>query len=220
MLQHLYISNNKAFFKEVHNLQNEHVFEKVILLFNTKIFDMKNLISCLLLSSCYLFVACNTATPEDYFETAVLNMNMIAGFGGAGLQRELESPSVKLVEATKDQTVPMKRKEIIDDKVQYIEVSFQKVKQLKQTEDTKNMVQASLDLYEYVLPVYKNEYMQLAKLYDDNAPKEQIQVQEQAIYNKYFPKFSELYDNLTKEGKTYAQKNNINVNWDIHTSPQ
>lgn len=167
-----------------------------------------------------MFGACNTETPENYFETAVLNVNMVAGFGGEGLRRELESPSVKLVEGTKDQTETMKRKEVIDDKILYIESSFQKVKQLKQTDETKTMVQASLNLYEYVLPVYRNEYVQLAKLYDDNAPKEQILALEQSIYDKYFLKFSELHDNLTKEGKSYAQKNNLNVTWDIQTSPR
>lgn len=167
-----------------------------------------------------MLTACNTATPENYFDTAVLNINMIAGFAGEGLQRELDNPSVKLVEGTKDQTAPMKRKEIIDNKIQFIESSLQKVKQLKQTEETKNMLQASLALYEYVLPVYKNEYVQLAKLYDDNEPKEQGQAFAQSISDKYFLKYTELYDNLIKEGKSYAQKNNINVNWDIHTSPQ
>jgi len=181
---------------------------------------MKKIISCLLISICCLFTACNTTTPEKYFDTAVLNANMIADFGGEGLQRELESPSVKLVEGTKDQTEPMKRKEVVDDKTQYIESSYEKVKKLKQTDETKSMIQASLNLYEYVLPVYKNEYIQLAKLYDNKAPTEQIQSLEQSIYDKYFQKFSELYDNLMKEGKSYAQKNNINVNWDIHTTPQ
>jgi hypothetical protein len=181
---------------------------------------MKRMILFILINISCLFTACNIATPENYFDASVLNANMIADFGGEGLQRELESPSVKLVEGTKDQTEPMKRKEIIDDKIQYIESSYNEVKELKQTDETKNMIQASLNLYEYVLPVYKNKYVQLAKLYDDNAPKEQILSLEQSIYDKHFQKFAELYDNLMKEGKSYAQKNNINVNWDIHTSPQ
>jgi hypothetical protein len=181
---------------------------------------MKKIISCILAGACYLLAACNMATPKDYFDTAVLNVNSVAGFAGQGLQYELDNPSAKLVEGTKDQTELMKRTEIIDDKIKYIESSYHDIKELKQTDDTKNMLQASLNLYEYVLPVYKNEYVQLAKLYDANAPKEQIQAFEKSIYEKYFPKFSELHDNLTKEGKSYAQKNNINVNWDVHTSPQ
>jgi hypothetical protein len=182
---------------------------------------MKRFIAFPVLIFCYsLFTSCNTATPENYFDIAVLNSNMITGFANEGLQRELDNPTVKLVEGTKDQTAPMKRKEIIDDKIHFIEPNLEKIKQLKQTDDTKDMLQASLALYEYVLPVYKNEYQQLARLYDEGAPREQIQSLEQSISNKYFPKFQELFNNLVAVGKTYAEKHNIKVNWDIHTSPE
>jgi hypothetical protein len=189
--------------------------------FIVKTGSMKKFIVFPVLIFCYsLFTSCNTATPENYFDIAVLNSNMIAGFANEGLQRELDNPTVKLVEGTKDQTIPMKRKEIIDSKIQFIEPNLEKIKQLKQTDDTKDMLQASLALYEYVLPVYKNEYQQLAELYDEGAPGDQIQSLEQSISNKYFPKFQELFNNLVIAGKTYAEKHDIKVNWDIHTSPQ
>ena len=172
------------------------------------------------LCSYFLFTSCNTATPENYFDIAVLNCNMMQGFASEGLQRELESPTVQMVNGNKDQVEPMKRKEIIDSKIQFIEPNLEKIKQLKETEDTKDMLHASAALYEYVIPVYKNEYQQLAKLYDDGASKEQIQSLEQSIEQKYFPGFEELFNKLTAAGKLYAEKNNIKVNWDIHTSPQ
>lgn len=166
-----------------------------------------------LLLSCSVFFACNTATPENYFDEAVLNSNMLVGFANNGLSRELESPSVKLKEGTTDQTVPMPRKEVIGNKITYIESSFEKVKKLKETDDTKDIVQASVALYEYVLPVYKNEYLQLAKLYDDNASPETIQSFTQSIHDKHASKFEELYNKLIEDGKVYAAKHNIKVNW-------
>ena len=182
---------------------------------------MKSSVSSLLFILCgSLITSCNTATPENYFDIAVLNCNMFHGFASSGLQRELESPSVKLVEGTKDQTVPMKRKEIIDSKIQYIEPNLEKIKHLKQTEDTKEMLQASVALHEYVLSGYKNEYQQLAKLYDDNAPGEQIQSLEQSIEKKYSQNFSELFDKLMAVAKPYAERHHIQVNWDVSTSPQ
>lgn len=181
---------------------------------------MKKIISFTLINICCLLTACNTATPEDYFDTAVLNVNMLAGFSGDGLQRELESPSVKLVEGSTTQTEPMKRKEIIDNKIQFIESSLQKVRELKQTDDTKEMLQSSIALYEYVLPVYKNEYTQLAKLYDEDESPEQVEAYVHYIYDRYSRKYDELYNDLISKGKSYAQKNNIKVNWDVHTSPQ
>lgn len=167
-----------------------------------------------------MFNACNTATPENYFDRTVLNINMLHGFATDGLQRELESPSVKMVEGSKDQFAPMKRKEVIDEKIQFIEANAEEVRQLKQTDDTKEMLQASIAVYNFALPVYKNEYMQLAKLYDDGASAEQIQALEKSIEEKYSSKFGALFDKLTTAGKQYAEKNNIKVNWDVRTSPQ
>jgi Fe2+ transport system protein B len=169
---------------------------------------------------CLLMNACITASPENYFDIAVLNTNMMHGFASDGLQRELESPSVKLVAGTKDQTEPMKRKEIIDSKIQFLEPNLEKIKKLKQTDDNRDMLQASLALYEYVLPVYRNEYQQLAKQYDDGASSEQIQALQQSIQDKYYPQFERLFNNLTAAAKPYAERHHIQVNWDVSTSPQ
>jgi len=182
---------------------------------------MKKIIFPLLLNACccLLLAACNTAGPEKYFDEAVLNCNMMMGFAGDGLQRQLEQPSVKLVEGTKDQTAPMKRIEEIDDKINYLDECFIKIKQLKETEDTKTMLQASVALYEYVLPVYKTEYIQLAKLYDEAAPREQIEALAKTIHDKYFAGFEERFNILTNTGKPYAERHHIKVNWDIKNSP-
>jgi hypothetical protein len=138
--------------------------------------NLKKLPSLFLISYWYcMLIACNTANPENYFDLAVLNCNMMMGFAGEGLQRELDQPSVKLAEGSKDQTVAMKRKEVIGNKIKFVENDLQKLQQLKETDDTKDMLQASLALYGYVLPVYKTEYVQLAKLYDEGASKEAIQ---------------------------------------------
>lgn len=176
---------------------------------------MKKIASSLVSLSCFclLLPACNTATPENYFDRAVLNSNMLVGFANRGLERELEQPSVKMVDGDVNRTEPMKRKEIIDGKIQYMEEQLGKIKNLKITDDTKEMLESSIGLHEYVLPVYKNEYQQLAKLYDDGAPNEQTQSLTQLIHDKYYPRFDELYNKLIATGKVYAAKHNIKVNW-------
>ncbi|CAN5719085.1 hypothetical protein BH10BAC2_BH10BAC2_17670 [soil metagenome] len=181
---------------------------------------MKTIFSILAVTCVSLFTACTSGSPEDYFDIAVLNCNMMHGFASEGLQRELDDPTVKLVEGTTDQTIAMKRKEIIESKIETIETNFEKVKQLKQTEETKELLQSSIALYEHVLPVYKNEYQQLARLYDEAAPKDQIQSMEQQIEDKYYVNFETLFNKLTAAAKPYAAKNNIEVKWDVSTSPQ
>ena len=166
---------------------------------------------------CLLLVSCEMATPENCFDRVVLNCNIMHGFAGSGLRRQLESPSVKL--GANGQTVPMARKEVIDNAITSLETNFEKVKKLKETDDTRDILRASVALYEYVLPVYKTEYQQLAKLYDEGAPREQIDSFAQAIETKYGPGFAKRFDQLTAAGKPYAERHGIKVNWDVSTEP-
>lgn len=161
--------------------------------------------------SCLLFIACSKVTPEKYFNVAVLNSNLFSGFANEGMYRQLESPSLKLGED--HGTVQMKRNEVVRDKINAIEESFDKVKDLKETEETKEILRTSIALYEYVLPVYKKEYSQLADSFDKSAPEDQIKSESKAIHDKYFPGYDELYKKLITAGKSYAEKNNIKVHW-------
>ncbi|GAB2807689.1 hypothetical protein [Ferruginibacter profundus] len=160
--------------------------------------------------SCF-FTACNTATPEKYFDQAVLNSNMLSGFASEGQLRQMESPSAKMDD--KGQVVAAKRTEELNAKIQYIEESYKKIKALEETEDAKDILQSSKALYNLVLPVYKNEYTQLATAYDNGAAKEQVIVQAKNIHEKYFAQYEVLYNKLIAAGKLYAAKHNIKVNW-------
>ncbi|MFT3679520.1 MAG: hypothetical protein QM791_04565 [Ferruginibacter sp.] len=169
-------------------------------------------ICAMLFCYCRMFTACSP-TPEKYFDVAVLNSNMVVGFGDDGFSRLIASPSVKLVEGTKDQTAPMKHIEMINDRTVYLEETLKKLKGMGETDDSKDILQNSIALHEYIIPVCKTEYTELAKLYDENAPKEKIDAATKNINDKYYPRFNELYEKLIASGKTYATKHNIKVNW-------
>jgi hypothetical protein len=161
----------------------------------------------------WLFSACNTPDPQKYFNLAVLNCNMMIGFANEGMQRELDSPAVRTLADNKGKAVSMKRTEAIDNKIAIVEAKMKQLKELKETMDSKDMLQASIALHEYVLPVYKTEYQQLAKLYDKGASKKEIQSLTQSIHDKYYPGFDELFNKLTTTAKAFAEKHNIKVNW-------
>ncbi len=179
----------------------------------------KIILSLLLMGCCGQFMACNTASPENTFGIAILNCNLIYGFANTGMDRELESPSVKLDKNSKEGFTTMKRKEVVDSKIEFIETNLGKLKGLKETDDNRDMLQASLALYNYVLPVYKNEYVQLAKLYDESADPQEIANFAQSIHDKHYPQYEMLFEKLTAAGKPYAEKHNIKVNWNVSTSP-
>jgi hypothetical protein len=111
------------------------------------------------------------------------------------------------------EATPMKRIEVISTKVQFVEANFAKLRKLEATEDTKDILRVSLALHELVLAAYKNEYIQLAQSYDDNAAKEQLERQAQVIHEKYYSRYEGLYNELLTLGKSYAAKHNIEVKW-------
>lgn len=157
----------------------------------------------------FFLVACGNPPPEKLFAQVVLNANLLYGFAGAGMQRELASPSVKLTDEKSGATAPMKRAEVVKTKLDNIEANYQKVKALSSDEETKDMLTAALALYEFVLPVYKNDYTQLAALYDEGAPADKIAALEKTIQEKYGAKFQELYNAVGTTGKAYAAKHKI-----------
>jgi len=106
---------------------------------------------------------------------------------------------------------PMKRAEEVNDKLKTTEENYQKVKSLSVGDDAKEMLTASTALYEMALPMLKNEYSQLAALYDENAPADKITAMEKSLNDKYAAKFQALYDALHKAGMDYAAKHGMNV---------
>jgi hypothetical protein len=79
--------------------------------------------------------SCNFASPETYFDEAVLNVNLITPFGGQAALNSLAQPSVKLVPGTKDQAAPMARKEIVENQIQNVEANLGKIKALPDSEE-------------------------------------------------------------------------------------
>lgn len=178
---------------------------------------MKKIIT-LLVAACSFLCSCNTASPEKTFGIAALNCNMIFGFAGRVMEQQLASPSVKLVDEKTMATAPMTRKEVITQQVQTIEENYDKVKGLSVNDENKEIIQASKALYEFVLPVYKNEYTALAGLYDGNASADKIDALQKSITEKYGPKFEQLYQAVLTTGKTYAGKHGIKVR-EVNTTP-
>lgn len=165
-----------------------------------------------------MLAGCDATTPEQSFGRAVLGSNLLYGFAGDAMQSQMASPSVKLVDAKTGATAPMKRAEVLDAKLQAIEDSFAKVKSLKRSGDAQDMIDASVRLYEFTLPVFRNEYRQLAGLYDAGAPAAAIHALEQQIAARYGATFQQLHRALIDAGKGYAARHGIRVR-EVNPSP-
>jgi len=173
----------------------------------------------LFITVCFFLSSCGKPSPEKYFTTSVLNTNLLFGFAGEGMQRQLESPYSRLINVSTGETAPEKRETVINDKIVILEDSYRKVKKLPDWKESRKMQDAAVALYEYVLPVYKKEYKELASLYDKDASPAEISRMEKEIYDHHAANFETLYAALIDAGKVYAEKYNINVRWDVRTRP-
>jgi uncharacterized protein YcfL len=168
---------------------------------------------------CFLLAGCSSKTPRQYFEQASLNCNLLYGFAGYELKRDLSMPQEKLVDEKTMKMAPVTRTETVKEKLVRVEENYEKVKALGSSDDSKEMINASLALYEFVLPVYKKEYVELAALYDGNAEAGKIEAATKNITDKYAAKFEELYNNVVKSGTSYAEKHGIEVRT-VNPSPR
>ncbi len=180
---------------------------------------MKNIVTLFFVASCLLLSSCSNS-PREYFDRAALNINTLYGFASEyELKRDLATPGEKLVDEKTLAMAPMTRAEVVKEKLARAEEDYQKVKSLGSNAEADEMLKASAALYEFVIPVYKNEYTQLAALYDAKAPEDKIVAAINNIIDKYQAKFQKLYNDVIEKGTAYAEKNGIEVR-QVNPSPR
>jgi len=175
--------------------------------------------SAVLLVGTILFSACTSLSPSQFFEKVVLNTNIIADFGTEQFTSHLVaaaqySDQNRDEEAREDDRARNEAKFIVNAKISYLEKALENVKHIsadKDNEDIKNIV---IELFEYTLPVYKNEYMDLAKLCDTQADSKQIEELTQQIAEKYNDRVELLFSGLRVKAKAYVEKHQINARID------
>jgi hypothetical protein len=165
-----------------------------------------------------LLYSCGNPSPRQYFEQAALNCNLLYGFAGYELERDLGYVQERLADEKTMKMKPVTRAEVVKEKLARVEENYQKVKKLGSNKDADEMLKASADLYEFVIPVYKNEYAALAALYDTNSPADKIAGAAKNITEKYAAKFEELYNRVIEKGTAFAERNGIPVK-QVNPSP-
>lgn len=160
-------------------------------------------------------ISCNTPSPDSFFQTTILNVNIIRDFSSENTTRELESQAVEFEGHPESKKNGNEAQQVIENKVAYIKQTIEEINALTPPdEDAKLIKEKSLALFNYVLPVYENDYMKMAKQCDAKDSKENIETLAIEIDKKYGDEFSNKHDELLNLGKSYADKHNLNVKFD------
>lgn len=161
-----------------------------------------------------LFFSACSETPERFFDIAILNTNMINDFASEDLARHINDETKEYPDIPSSKKKGDEAAVSLNNKILYLEQSLEKVKKLSASgEEEKEIKALSQQLYELVIPVYKNEYLTYAKLCDSKGSQSAKDEIIKNIDEKYGTRFEEHFNALMEKGKAYAQEHNIQVNW-------
>lgn len=165
-------------------------------------------IRAMLLLCCITVMACKMpASPEKYFDTAALNANAVSHFGsdyfitalGYGKRPASTGPGVS--QYTYEQQIGFA--------IQRVEGYLKNVDGLMSTKDTKDLLDASKDLFQFTLESYRTDHLPVAKMIDRKAPEEEISKAMEAMDKKSYEIFLTKYEKLYNIGTRYAKEHNI-----------
>lgn len=153
-------------------------------------------------------------TPEEYFDISALNTNLFMDFGSKDFATMKQNKDAnQLIAFDEKGTFPAKSYEdhILRFKVSYLKQSIKKIEDLKPTDETKPMIDASLDLFNFVKNKYETDYIKIARLMDTKAPQETIDKAIAEMEASSFPVFEAKYKKLWDLALPYAKDHGIDV---------
>lgn len=160
--------------------------------------------------------SCISQTPENYFVRAVFNINSSSYFGSGELNELITGKENKSLLVYVDGEFIMQDNATLyveSWKIVEVENKIEDIKELKPTEDTKEMLDRSLKLFNFVLEKYKTDYIDIAKLIDSGVSKSDIDSAIVNFDNATLPEFQKLYDSVIEVGIPYAEANGIDVSY-------
>lgn len=172
---------------------------------------LNNSIILLVLIVTSLFLtSCTNLSPEKTFEVAALNSNLLSRFGSKDINFKLESEP-QIYDETQKKMIPSSYYDYFKFDITNLETQFKKIKEIKEDDDNRELLQASKDLFSYAITKEKEGYLPIAKMKDEKASPEQI---EKAIADFDAATQSEIDNKFTKlmnVAKAYVAKHNINA---------
>ena len=158
--------------------------------------------------------SCSVDTPEDYFAKTTLNVNKYISIGAKDFQHMVDAQSQGGLYAEVDgKFVPSDSYEshVKTYKISNIETDIENIKKLKPTDDTKEMINASLEVFNFVKSKYETDYIKIAKLLDEKVDKQQIDAAIRKFEEQNLEEFNKKIDVLYSIAMPYAKNNGIKV---------
>jgi hypothetical protein len=161
-----------------------------------------------------IVTSCSNFSPEKTFDIAVLNSNLLSRFGSKEINEKLQSEA-QVYDESQKKMIPSSYQDAFKYDISNLEIRLKSISEIAEDEDNKELLQASKDLFSYVITKQKEGYLPIAKMKDEKASPEQI---EKAIADFDASTQTEVDAKFTKLmtiGKAYAEKHNIDAKFGI-----
>lgn len=162
------------------------------------------------------FAACSLLSnnPEKVFETIALNGNKIPYRFESHFKEIIERNKVYGLQMPTGKDNVEMRKATFSEYVNYtytktFDEDIKKVKELQQTDETKPIIDAALEMFTYADEIYKNDFPAIAKMLDEGKSEEEVYA---AIQQLEEAKGAELQDKKEKVMSLiipYAEKHGV-----------
>jgi hypothetical protein len=162
----------------------------------------------------FILQSCMENTAEEYFDRAALNSNSLMFFGGKDFKNMADNKNANQLLVFDDKKMyPAKSYEdyILRNMIPSINQTIEKIKDLKPTEETTPLINASLDLFTFAKSKYETDYIKIAKLMDLKSSQPEIDKAIADMENTSFPLFEAKYKSLWDTALPYAKKHGIEV---------
>lgn len=158
------------------------------------------------------FLSCDQTSPRKYVEVTVLNTNRAAGMYRIQYINEIRTLKKKgrLTVFKGDQpkngtaVAYVKQRIILTN-----DASLEKVKVLKVTDETEDLIIASLDFFEYSKKIFESDYLEIARMLDENKPDTEIDAAVENMYRTHDWEMEKRLNRLDELAVSYAKKHNV-----------
>ncbi|WP_417939032.1 hypothetical protein [Flavobacterium sp. RS13.1] len=178
-----------------------------------KILNIANLFLVIIAGS-LISTSCSNLSPEKTFDIAVLNSNLLSRFGGKEISNKLESEP-QVYDENQKKMISSSYYDTFKYDISNLEIQLKRINEITEDDDNKEMLEASKDLFSYVISKQKEGYLPIAKMKDEKASPEQIEKAiadfDAATQTEAVSKFAKLM----ATGKAYAEKHHIDTKFGI-----
>ena len=174
---------------------------------------IKNILGIIVV--CTLFASCQKETPKKVVEKTILKANLLMANYGIEYFEQLKelqkNEYLKYYDSDGEEYPATYSQYLHKVTIPDLERSLNDIHKLEVNEDSKELIDTSIELFEFCLDFYKRDYAEIAYMYDEGKTQQEIKQLIKEFKAKNFEEFTEKNLKLDKAAKTYAEKKGVKL---------